>query len=73
MRMLCPSIRFRFCSACISGFSITCSASTIIRSRNFARVLEMNPRYYLAHAMMGPVYAQMHRFDEALPMLSERA
>lgn len=32
----------------------------------FRKVLEMNPGYYLAHAMMGPVYTQMGRFDEAL-------
>ncbi|MES1257402.1 MAG: protein kinase [Acidobacteriota bacterium] len=31
----------------------------------FRKVLEMNPQYYLAHAMMGPVYAQTGRFDEA--------
>jgi serine/threonine-protein kinase len=32
----------------------------------FRKVLEMNPQYYLAHAMMGPVYTQTGRFDEAL-------
>jgi serine/threonine-protein kinase len=32
----------------------------------FRKVLEMNPQYYLAHAMMGPVYTQTSRFDEAL-------
>ena len=32
----------------------------------FRKVLEMNPQYYLAHAMMGTVYTQTGRFDEAL-------
>jgi serine/threonine protein kinase/tetratricopeptide (TPR) repeat protein len=32
----------------------------------FRKVLEMNPQYYLAHAMMGPVYAQLGDFDKAL-------
>jgi serine/threonine protein kinase len=32
----------------------------------FRKVLEMNPQYYLAHAMMGPVYAQTLQFVEAL-------
>jgi tetratricopeptide (TPR) repeat protein len=32
----------------------------------FRKVLEMNPQYYLAHAMMGPVHTQMCNFDEAL-------
>ena len=32
----------------------------------FRKVLEMNPQYYLAHAMMGPVYTQTCDFDEAL-------
>ncbi len=32
----------------------------------FRKVLEMNPQYYLAHAMMGTVYAQAQNFDEAL-------
>jgi tetratricopeptide (TPR) repeat protein len=32
----------------------------------FRKVLEMNPQYYLAHAMMGPVYAHLGDFDEAL-------
>jgi len=32
----------------------------------FRKVLEMSPQYYLAHAMMGPVYTQTCRFDEAL-------
>jgi len=32
----------------------------------FRKVLEMNPQYYLAHAMMAPVYMQTGHFDEAL-------
>jgi tetratricopeptide (TPR) repeat protein len=32
----------------------------------FRKVIEMNPQYYLAHAMMGPAYTQTGRFDEAL-------
>ena len=32
----------------------------------FRKVLEMNPRYYLAHAMMGTVYIAAGQFDEAL-------
>jgi serine/threonine-protein kinase len=32
----------------------------------FRKVLEMNPQYYLAHAMMAPVYTQASRFNEAL-------
>lgn len=32
----------------------------------FRKVLEMNPQYYLAHAMMAPVYTQTGHFDEAL-------
>jgi serine/threonine protein kinase/tetratricopeptide (TPR) repeat protein len=32
----------------------------------FRKVLEMNPQYYLAHAMMGPVYTQTCHFPEAL-------
>src|SRR5580692_9063409 len=32
----------------------------------FRKVLEMSPQYYLAHAMMAPVYTQLSRFDEAL-------
>jgi serine/threonine-protein kinase len=32
----------------------------------FRKVLEMNQTYYLAHAMMGPVYTQMKNYDEAL-------
>jgi serine/threonine-protein kinase len=32
----------------------------------FRKVLEMNSQYYLAHAMMGSVYAQTGRFEEAL-------
>jgi serine/threonine-protein kinase len=32
----------------------------------FRKVLEMSPQYYLAHAMMAPVYTQLARFDEAL-------
>jgi serine/threonine protein kinase/Flp pilus assembly protein TadD len=32
----------------------------------FRKVLEMNPQYYLAHAMMGPVYTQTCHFEEAL-------
>ena len=32
----------------------------------FRKVLEMNPQYYLAHAMMAPVYMQTGQFDEAL-------
>jgi tetratricopeptide (TPR) repeat protein len=31
----------------------------------FRKVIEMNPQYYLAHAMMAPVYTQMGRYDEA--------
>ncbi len=32
----------------------------------FRKVLEMNPQYYLAHAMMGQAYTQTCNFDEAL-------
>ena len=32
----------------------------------FRKVLEMNPQYYLAHAMMAPVYTQTCHFNEAL-------
>ena len=32
----------------------------------FRKVLDMNPQYYLAHAMMAPVFMQTSRFDEAL-------
>ena len=32
----------------------------------FRKVIEMNPQYYLAHAMMGPVYTQTCHFPEAL-------
>ncbi len=32
----------------------------------FRKVLEMNPQYYLAHAMMGPVYSHMGDFEKAL-------
>jgi serine/threonine-protein kinase len=32
----------------------------------FRKVLEMNPQYYLAHAMMGTVYTQTCHFTEAL-------
>jgi tetratricopeptide (TPR) repeat protein len=32
----------------------------------FRKVLEMNPAYYLAHAMMGNVYSLAGNFDEAL-------
>jgi tetratricopeptide (TPR) repeat protein len=32
----------------------------------FRKVLEMNPQYYLAHAMMAPVYMQTGKFQEAL-------
>ena len=32
----------------------------------FRKVLEMNPQYYLAHAMMAPVYMQTGQFDQAL-------
>lgn len=32
----------------------------------FRKVLEMNPQYYLAHAMMAPVYMHMGHFSEAL-------
>jgi serine/threonine protein kinase/Flp pilus assembly protein TadD len=32
----------------------------------FRKVLEMNPQYYMAHAMMGNVYALAGQFDEAL-------
>ncbi len=32
----------------------------------FRKVLEMNPQYYLAHAMMGQVYTQAGQCDEAL-------
>ncbi|MDE3196181.1 MAG: hypothetical protein KGN84_07550, partial [Acidobacteriota bacterium] len=32
----------------------------------FRKVLEMSPQYYLAHAMMGPVYSQMKDFPKAL-------
>ncbi len=32
----------------------------------FRKVLDMNPQYYLAHAMMGPVYMQTCHFKEAL-------
>jgi eukaryotic-like serine/threonine-protein kinase len=32
----------------------------------FRKVLEMNPRYYLGHAMMGNVYTLAGRYDEAL-------
>ena len=32
----------------------------------FHKVLEMNPNYYLAHAMMAPAYTQTCRFDEAM-------
>lgn len=32
----------------------------------FRKVLEMNPQYYLAHAMMGQVYTQAGRCTEAL-------
>ena len=31
----------------------------------FRKVLEMNPRYYLAHAMMAQVYTHMGRFEDA--------
>jgi len=31
----------------------------------FRKVLEMSPQYYLAHAMMGPVYSQMKDFPKA--------
>jgi serine/threonine-protein kinase len=37
----------------------------------FRKVLEMNPQYYLAHAMMGNVYAHMRHFDEALASYAE--
>jgi tetratricopeptide (TPR) repeat protein len=32
----------------------------------FRKVLEMSPQYYLAHAMMGPVYAMTGKFEKAL-------
>jgi serine/threonine-protein kinase len=32
----------------------------------FRKVLEMNPRFYLAHAMMGNVYSHLGDFDKAL-------
>ncbi len=32
----------------------------------FRKVLEMNPQYYLGHAMMGPVYTQAGKFSEAM-------
>jgi Tfp pilus assembly protein PilF len=32
----------------------------------FRKVLEMSPNYYLAHAMMGPVYAMSGKFENAL-------
>jgi serine/threonine-protein kinase len=32
----------------------------------FRKVLEMSPKYYLAHAMMGPVYAMTGSFEKAL-------
>lgn len=32
----------------------------------FRKVLEMSPQYYLAHAMMAPVYMQTGHFDAAL-------
>jgi serine/threonine-protein kinase len=32
----------------------------------FRKVLEMNPQYYLAHAMMGNVYSHVGDFDKAL-------
>jgi serine/threonine-protein kinase len=32
----------------------------------FRKVLEMNPQYYLAHAMVAPVYMQTGQFAEAL-------
>ena len=32
----------------------------------FRKVLEMSPKYYLAHAMMGPVYAMIGKFERAL-------
>jgi tetratricopeptide (TPR) repeat protein len=32
----------------------------------FRKVLEMNPQYYLAHAMVGQVYLQTGQFEEAL-------
>ncbi len=32
----------------------------------FRKVLEMNPKYYLAHAMMGNVHTLAGHFDEAL-------
>jgi serine/threonine protein kinase/tetratricopeptide (TPR) repeat protein len=32
----------------------------------FRKVLEMNPQYYMAHAMMGNVYALAGQFDEAV-------
>ena len=32
----------------------------------FRKVLEMNPSYYLAHAMMGNVYMQTGQFEEAM-------
>ncbi len=32
----------------------------------FRKVLEMNPQYYLAHAMMAPVFMQTGRFDDAI-------
>jgi serine/threonine-protein kinase len=32
----------------------------------FRKVLEMNPQYYLGHAMMGNVYTLAERYDEAL-------
>lgn len=37
----------------------------------FRKVLEMNPQYYLAHAMMGPVYSQMGDVDQALECYSK--
>ncbi len=37
----------------------------------FRKVLEMNPNYYLAYAMMGPSYTQTCRFDEALEAYSK--
>ena len=39
----------------------------------FRKVLEMNPQYYLAHAMMAPVYTQTRQFERSARMLCEGA
>ena len=39
----------------------------------FRKVLEMNPQYYLAHAMMAPVYTQTGQFRRSAGVLCEGA